>query len=158
MEKLGFEKNKRLVRDFNNVPTQIWLGGGHYSFKSKFEAKWAKYLQLLKDSGEIIEWYYEPHTFYFPNEKTAPVQYTPDFLVIENDDTEIYQETKGYHDGPTNSKLRRFARHYPDEIIELVLMRMPKKGKSANRIRVANKYVRRIIDASVIFKQIGEQK
>ena len=77
--------------------------------------------------------------------------------MIENDGTVVYQETKGYYDGQTNTKLRRMARHYPDTIFELVLQRIPKRGgKGAGRRRIAAKYTRRIIDASKIFKQIGE--
>ena len=157
VEMIGFETNKRVVKVMRNRPSTETVGGKTCHFRSQFEYKWAQYLQFLKESREIQEWEYEPETFYFPNEKTAPVQYTPDFKIIELDvfkECVIWQECKGYHDGPTNSKLRRMAKHHPNEVMELVLQRIPKKGKAANRRRIAAKYTRRIIDASVIFKQI----
>ena len=152
MEQLGFEKDKRICRKYGNEPQNVIIDGRHCKFKSKLEYRWALYLEMLKRHDYIIEWEYEPLTFYFPDEKTAPVQYTPDFRVT--DCKEIYwQECKGMHDGSTNTKFRRMAEHNPDIIMELVLMSLPKK--TANRRRVANKYVRRIIDAGRIFRQCG---
>ena len=152
---MGFEENKRVVKIMKNQSVEDVFNGRVCYFRSKLEHRWAKYLQILLESGQIAGWFYEPDKFIFPDEITAPVQYTPDFKVIENDGTVIYQETKGYHDGQTNTKLRRMAKHYPDTIFELVLQRIPKKGKGAARQRIAAKYTRRIIDASKIFRQIG---
>ncbi len=160
-EIMGFEANKRIVREYNNQWVTAEFNGRTYHFRSKFEYNWALYLEFLKETGEIKYWTYEPDIFYFPNEKTAPVQYTPDFkLWVHNpgmpDDGQFYyQECKGYHDGSTNKKFQRMYKHFPHIVIELVLMRIPKRsGKGANRRRVAQKYCRRIIDASEIFKQI----
>ena len=144
----------RIVKVMGNKPKTATVGGKTYYFRSKFEWKWARYLQLLKEQGHILGWLYEPERFFFPNEKTAPVQYTPDFKVLGHL-VDYWQECKGYHDGPTNSKLRRMAKHYPDEIFELVLMRIPKKGKGVNRRAVAAKYTRRIIDGGKILRQAG---
>ena len=154
--KMGYESNKRIVKVYNNQRVTAEFNGRTCNFRSKFEYNWALYLQFLKESGEIITWDYEVRKFYFKDEETPPVQYTPDFWIFESSDSNYYQECKGYHDGATNRKLQRLAKHYPDVVIELVLMRMPKwnKTKGANRRRVAEKYCRRIIDASEIFKQI----
>lgn len=143
----------RIRRQYNNKRVTAKFNGRNCYFRSQFEYKWACYLQFLKDSKIIKDWFYEPDIFIFEGERTAPVQYRPDFKLIGTDSKELYQECKGYHDGQTNSKLRRMARHYPDVVMELVLMRIPKKGK-VNRRRIAEKYVRRIIDASKIFRQI----
>lgn len=145
----------RVVKVMGNQPKTATVGGKTYHFRSKFEWCWAQYLQLLKKDGHIHDWKYEPTTFYFPNEKTAPVQYTPDFKIYACTDEDYWQECKGHHDGPTNSKLRRMAKHYPEEIFELVLMRIPKKGKGVNRRAVAAKYTRRIIDGGKILRQAG---
>lgn len=154
-EMMGFESDKRIVKVMRNRPSTEIVGGKTCHFRSQLEWKWAQYLQFLKESGEIIEWNYEPRTFYFFNEKTAPVQYTPDFR-IDTEDSHYWQECKGYHDGQTNTKFRRMAKHFPCEKFELVLQRIPKKSKhkGASRRRIAAKYVRRIIDASEIFKQM----
>jgi hypothetical protein len=155
MAKIGFESNKRLVREFNNQMKVGVFDGKRIKFRSKFEYQWACYLDLLKSSGYVKRWDYEPETFYFQNERRAPVQYTPDFRVEETGGGVVYQETKGYHDGPTNSKLRKMHKHYPDIVMELVLQRIPKSGKGANRRRVADKYVRRVVDGGKILRQIG---
>ena len=152
--RMGFEKDKRIVKVMGNRASTETVGGKTCHFRSQFEYKWAQYLQFLKEQGQIRDWKYESKTFYFSGEKTAPVQYTPDFLVTENDGGYVWQECKGYHDGPTNTKFRRLARHCPDAVMELVLMRIPRRGKGAGRRRIAAKYVRRIIDASEIFKQL----
>ena len=151
--KLGFEPKRRIAREFNNTRVRATIGGQECYFRSKLEYRWALYLEFLRSAGTMVSWEYEPKIFYFEGEKTAPVQYKPDFKIVEFGQT-IWQECKGWHDGPTNTKLRRMAKHHPDAVMELVLQRIPKKGiKGANRRRVAAKYTRRIIDASVIFKQ-----
>jgi len=152
---MSFEKNRRIVKVMGNRGERATVGGKTYYFKSQLELKWAQYLQFLKEHHNIIDWSYETQTFYFAGEKAAPVQYTPDFRVNEAGGDIIYQETKGWHDGQTNTKLRRMAEHYPDVRIDLVLQHIPRKGsKGAHRRAIAAKYTRRIIDASVIFKQI----
>lgn len=146
----------RLVRDYNNQRITATVGGKDCHFRSKLEYKWALYLQFLKQGKEIIDWTFEEDLFVFHGEVTAPIQYRPDFKVTEKDGTVVYQETKGYHDGQTNTKLRRMQGHYPETVFDLVLMSIPKKNKAkgAGRRRIAEKYTRRIIDASVIFKQL----
>ncbi len=143
--------------DYKNQWTEAIFDGQAYHFRSKFERNWAAYLQFLVETGEIERWEYEPVTFYFAGEKTAPVQYTPDFRIwVKGELNFYYQETKGHFDGKTNKKFQRLDKHFPHVIIELVLMSIPKSKKQigANRRGVARKYTRRIIDASEIFKQI----
>ena len=145
-----------VFRVVNAVRVKETVGGKTCSFRSMAEYRWARYLQLLKEQGHIQDWEYEPRKFLFLGEISAPVQYTPDYRITEPDGTVVYQEFKGYHDRGTNTKLQRMAKHYPHVIMELVLQRMPKtqKSKGANRRRVAAKYVRRIIDAGEVFKQV----
>ncbi len=154
VEKMGFKKNRRITLSMNNTRVTATVGGQRYHFRSKFEYHWAQYLQILTDNQQIQGWSYESETYYFEGEKTAPVMYRPDFLVVENDGSEVWHETKGYHDGKTNKKLQRMAKHYPDVVIELVLQHIPKKGiKGANRRQVAERYCRRVYDGSVVLRQ-----
>lgn len=146
----------RVVKVMGNQPVKATVGGKKCYFRSKLEYKWARYLEFLKAGGAIRDWDFEPsdvEPFYFPGEKTAPVQYRPDFRVIDKDGNEFWQETKGWHDGKTNEKFRRMQKHHPDVVMELVLQSIPKR-KGINRRETAKKYVRRIIDASVIFRQV----
>jgi len=144
-----------MARVYNNIRVTATVGGQKYHFRSKLEYNWAQYLDFLQSAEEIIDWSYETELFIFHGVTRAPVQYRPDFRVVENDGTAVFQECKGYHDGQTNSKLRLMAKHYPDVVMELVRQNIPKSGgKGANRLFNAKRYVRRIIDASAIFKQL----
>jgi len=142
-------------RQFNNVSVHDQVGGKVYRFRSLLEYRWAKYLELLRISGHLLEWQYEPKTFYFQNVTRAPVQYKPDFRTVEPDGSVIWHETKGYFDGPTVSKLQRMHQHYPEETFDLILDGMPRKGKSAARILAAQKYTRRIYDGRAVLRQAG---
>ena len=153
--KMGFEPDRRIRKEYKNRRVTATVGGQTCSFRSLFEWRWTQYLQILKDSAQIATWTYEPTTFYFYGVKSAPHKYTPDFYIkmyaldkVPN----YWQECKGHHDGPTNSKLRRMAEHYPDEIMELVLQGFSKK--TAQRRDTAARYTRRIIDGNEILRQV----
>lgn len=133
------------------------IGGKTYCYRSEGEYMWGQYLQWLKQSGEIENWWYEPKVFYFKDITFGPVQYKLDYGIRPLGGYDMYyQEFKrGQLDGPAVTKLRRMAQQYPDVIVELVMMGMPKKTTS--QMRTACKYIRdnRIVDASAIFKQMG---
>ena len=153
MAKMGFETDRRIRQTkYGNKPGRAEIGGKVIYFRSKFEMRRAEYLHLLQETKEIQEWQYEPDRFAFPQ---SPYVYIPDFKVTEAGGGVVYQECEGYHDGKTNSKFRAMAKYEPGVTLELVLLRIPKKGKGAARRQVASKYVRRIIDASLIFRQTG---
>ncbi len=162
-EMMGYERDKRIRRKFGNEPHWAEVGGNHYYFRSKFERRWAQYLELLRTQGHIVEWSYEPQTFVFEGVKSGPVCYQPDFKVAEREETfnglvftkHYWQETKGMHDGQTNTKFKRMAEQYPNEPIELVLLHIPKNGKGARRREIAAKYCRRVIDGGKILRQCG---
>lgn len=151
--RMGFEKICRVVKVMNNQRVTAWVGGKKCYFRSILEYKWARYLQFLKESQQIRDWQFEPKTFYFRNVKTKPVQYKPDFRITDNNGSSFFQETKGHHDGDTNSKFRRMSQQYPDVVMELVLENIPQNGKGVNKRQTAAKYVRRIINAREIFSQ-----
>jgi hypothetical protein len=65
--------------------------------RSAWEANWARYLTWLVSLGEIRKWEYEPETFEFPIRKGSRF-YTPDFRVVNRDETVEYHEVKGYLD------------------------------------------------------------
>jgi hypothetical protein len=157
-EQMGFERNKRLSKEYNNQRVTDTIGGQTCHFRSKLEHKWAKYLQFLKQNGHILDWQYESHRFIFKNVETAPVGYTPDFLVFQKDGTAVWQECKGHLEGRDATKFQRMAEQYPQDEIELVMIRMPKKDNNESRRldRIKRKgWVRRVIDASAIFRQCG---
>ncbi len=157
VEKMGFEAQRRFRKEYNNVRVTDTIGGQTCHFRSKLEAKWARYLQFLKQNGHILDWQYESHRFQFHDVETAPVGYTPDFLVFKTDGTAVWQELKGYLESQDATKYRRMHEQYPADGIELVMQRIPKKGNAANRLDLVRRkgYVSRVIDASEIFRQCG---
>jgi hypothetical protein len=93
--------------------------GGLY-VRSRWEANWARYLNLLKSIDEIRGWEYEPDTFEFPV-KRGNRFYTPDFKVTLTDGSVEYHEVKGWMSPSGATKLKRMAKYYPQ--IKIVLIR-----------------------------------
>ena len=83
-------------------------------FRSSWEANIARYYNYLG-----IKWKYEPKTFIFENITRGSVSYTPDFYLPETDQ---WVEVKGWMDGKSKTKLKRFEKQYPDEYKKLILI------------------------------------
>ena len=96
------------------------IGGKRYYFKSKLEKNYAKNLQLKKEHGKILDWFYEPKIFWFESIKRGTRTYLPDFQIIENNGTYYWVECKGYFDSRSKTKLKRFSKYYPSEKIVIV--------------------------------------
>ena len=79
-----------------------------------WEANVARYYNYLG-----IEWQFEPKTFIFENIKRGSVSYTPDFYLPKEDK---WVEVKGWMDGKSKTKLKRFKEQYPDEYAKLQLI------------------------------------
>lgn len=82
--------------------------------RSSWEANYARYLNWLVSHGEIKGWQYEVDTFEFASIKRGTRFYTPDFKIVNNDDTVEYHEVKGWMDAKSATKLKRMAKYYPD--------------------------------------------
>lgn len=93
--------------------------GGTY-FRSAWEANWARYLNLLKKTGEIQGWEYEPDEFEFHRIKRGSRFYKPDFKVINRDGSIEYHEVKGYMTQKSMTKLKRMEKYYPEVKVVLV--------------------------------------
>ncbi len=111
-----------LTMQFSGKNSQGWrsIGGKKAYFRSKWEANYARYLQWLLERGEIARWEHEPQTFWFLNIKRGVRTYLPDFKVTRLDGTHYWVEVKGYMDARSKTKLKRFAKYYPDEKLELI--------------------------------------
>ena len=82
--------------------------------RSKWEANYARYLNWLKEHGEIYKWEFEPDTFWFEGIKRGNRSYTPDFKVWERESSEpVYHEVKGWMDAQSKTKLKRMALYHP---------------------------------------------
>jgi hypothetical protein len=98
-------------------------------FRSTWEANWARYLNLLKSTARIKSWAYEPKTFKFRGIRWSPRFYTPDFRVVNQDDSVEFHEIKGWMDPRSIKTLRRMATHYPK--IRIVLIQKDEYGAVA---------------------------
>lgn len=96
------------------------IGDKRHYFRSKWEANYARYLQFLKSKSQILDWDFECKTFWFEGIKRGTVSYLPDFLVTKLDGTQEWHEVKGYMDAKSNTKIKRFAKYFPDQILRLV--------------------------------------
>lgn len=114
-ERMGFEKNKRFAKNFNNRPETVSIGGKECHFRSQGEIKLANYLELLKAGGHIQDWFYEQTTFVFPDDK-----YIVDFDVRNNDNTFEYYEYKGMFDARARRKLKLLNKYRPEIQLNLV--------------------------------------
>jgi hypothetical protein len=105
-----------------HVAKGSWVTVGEKRFysRSKAEHFFARYLQFLKASGAIRDWLYEPETFWFLEIKRGIRSYKPDFKIIELDGSHWWAEVKGYMDAKSRTKLKRFAKYYPDEKLRVI--------------------------------------
>jgi hypothetical protein len=94
---------------------------GPMYFRSKMEANYARYLNLLQKMGVVESWHYEPETFWFFAIKRGTRSYKPDFKVkYKNIDAPVYVEVKGYMDSRSATKIARFRKYYRQFRLEVV--------------------------------------
>lgn len=74
------------------------IGGKRNYYRSRWEANYARYLQMLKERGDIRDWEHEPLTFFFDGERGSVLSYKPDFMVTDNSAAVAYHEVKGWMD------------------------------------------------------------
>lgn len=96
------------------------IGGKRNYYRSLWEANYGRYLEWLKENGQISEWKHEPETFWFEAIKRGTRSYKPDFRVWENDGTSKLYEVKGWMDSRSRTCLSRMAKYYPEETIIVV--------------------------------------
>ena len=94
---------------------------GPMYFRSKMEANYARYLNLLQTMGVIESWHYEPETFWFLDIKRGVRSYKPDFRAqYRNEAAPVYVEVKGFMDRKSKTKISRFRKYYPQFKLEIV--------------------------------------
>ena len=92
---------------------------GKMFFRSKWEANYALYLEFLVKNKEIKSWGYEKKCFEFPV-KRGITCYTPDFEIINKNDTIEYHEVKGWMDAKSKTKIKRMKKYYPAETLIVI--------------------------------------
>jgi len=96
------------------------VGGKKIYFRSRWEANYARYLQSLKDLGEISSWDHEAETFWFEKILRGCRSYLPDFRVALSDGSVEYHEVKGWMDSRSRTVLNRMRIYHPKIIIKII--------------------------------------
>lgn len=110
------------LKDGKATWKQEWkvIDGRRIFFRSRWEFRYALYLQLLKERSEIKDWQHEPKTFWFEGIKRGTNNYKPDFLVTHKNDSEEWIEVKGYMDSKSATKIKRMAKYFPQVKLRVV--------------------------------------
>ena len=98
----------------------VEIGGKRFYAKSNYERKYALYLELMKTHKHIVDWEYEPHTFYFQGIIRGTNNYKPDFKVYFPNGTHEWIEIKGYMEKKDFTKMKRMAKYFPNEKIRVI--------------------------------------
>ncbi len=80
---------------------------------NKLEAKYARQLEIRKHSGEIKVYFYEGIKLRLADKTFL----TPDFLIMNADDSLEIHETKGYMMDDANVKLKCAAEKFPFKFV-----------------------------------------
>lgn len=96
------------------------VGGKRVYFRSTWEANFARSLEDDKVKGIIRDWEHEPQTFWFLDIKRGVRSYLPDFKIIYEDGSHSWVEVKGFMDKKSQTKLKRFAKYYPEEKLVVI--------------------------------------
>lgn len=89
-------------------------------FRSSWEANYARYLNLLKQQGDIISWEYEPERFIFEKITHGTRSYCPDFKIITKNGGIEYHEVKGWLTKKGHTALKRMFKFFPEKNIILI--------------------------------------
>jgi len=112
------------------------IGGVRIYARSRWEANYARYLEFLRDHGEIAKWEHEPETFWFEKIKRGVRSYLPDFRVTFKDGRVEFHEVKGWMDARSQTKLKRMKKYHPAVVVRVI---------DADWFR-ANRNVRKIVE------------
>lgn len=101
---------------------QEWaeIGGKRCFYRSRWEYRYALYLQLMKEQGYIKDWEHEPEIFWFEGIKRGTNNYKPDFKVTFPSGKVEWYEVKGYMDKKSAVKLKRMKLYHPNVIIHVI--------------------------------------
>ena len=88
--------------------------------RSKWEANYARILNVRLSLGEISEWQYEPRRFMFDDINRGTRSYLPDFWIRYPDGHEEYHEVKGWWTPRAKTAVKRFLKRYPEYTLVIV--------------------------------------
>jgi hypothetical protein len=103
----------------------VWKGwleidGKKMYLKSNWERRYCLYLSLMKQHKYIVDYWYEPDTFWFDAIKRGTNNYKPDWKVEFPSGKIEYFEVKGYETSKDRTKYKRMAKYHPSIILNVV--------------------------------------
>lgn len=110
------------LKDGKAIWKQEWaeIGGKRNFYRSRWEYRYALYLELMKKNGYVTEWEHEPTTFWFDKIKRGTNNYKPDFMVTFPSGKQEYFEVKGFMDQKSRTKIKRMAKYHPDVVLRVI--------------------------------------
>lgn len=110
------------LKDGKSTWKQDWaeIGGKRNFYRSRWEYRYALYLEFMKKYKHIIDWEHEPKTFWFEGIKRGTNNYKPDFKIIFPSGNEEWHEVKGYMDSKSATKIKRMKKYYPEIILRVI--------------------------------------
>lgn len=101
---------------------QDWaeIGGKRNFYRSRWEYRYALYLEFMKKHGKVLEWEHEPHTFWFEGIKRGTNNYKPDFRVTFPSGNVEWYEVKGYMDSKSATKIKRMKKYHPNVVLNVI--------------------------------------
>ena len=110
------------LKDGRATWKQGWaeIGGKKNFYRSRWEYRYALYLEFMKKHGHIKEWEHEPETFWFDGIRRGTNNYKPDFRVTFPSGNVEYFEVKGYESAKDRTKYKRMAKYHPNVILRVV--------------------------------------
>lgn len=116
----AFNARTNKVRTYSRaVKGWLEIGGKRIFCQSRWESNYACYLQWMKERGLIVEWEYEPQTFWFEKIRRGVRSYLPDFKVTMPNGGHEWHEVKGWMDARSKTKIRRMAKYHPKEVLRV---------------------------------------
>lgn len=113
---------------FKNREKSTWkfgerkIGDKLIFFRSRWEANYARVLELQKNDGFIKDWAHEPQRFFGHGEWKGTC-YLPDFLVTKNDWSTEYHEVKGWMCERSTAKIKMMRECFPDHLLVVITKR-----------------------------------
>jgi len=107
------------------VQRSVWKGwveidGKRMYLKSLWEKRYCLYLSFMKKHGHIIDYWYEPDTFWFEGIKRGVTSYKIDWKVEFPSGNIEYIEVKGYETSKDRTKYKRMAKYHPEVKLRVI--------------------------------------
>jgi hypothetical protein len=96
------------------------IDGKRMYLKSNWEKRYCLYLSFMKKHNHIIDYWYEPDTFWFDGIKRGTNNYKPDWKVQFPSGNFEYYEVKGFFDAKSKTKIKRMAKYHPNIKLNII--------------------------------------